>query len=125
MIDLNLIFQDIILSVLGVVLTIASGFLIKWFKALASKAGISLSAQKQALIDSTVQDLILRIEEEAAARIRAGLPRIAAGEKFELVLVDLVDKIPGLSREDAERIILSNLPKIGVGALANQVKEGK
>jgi len=125
MLDLNVVAQDIVLTLLGTILTIAGAFLAKFLKNLAAKAGISLSAQKQALLDSTVQDLILRIEEESAARIRAGLPRIPGGEKFEQVLIDVVDKIPGLSRTDAEQIIQANLPKIGVGALANQVKAGK
>lgn len=125
MIDLNEILQNSLISLIGVILSVVGTFVAMWVKKLADKAGISLDAQRQAWVDARIQDLILQLEEEAASRMKAGLPRIAGGEKFERVLIAALDKIPGLTREQAEKIILSNLPKVGVGALANQPSVGK
>ena len=118
------VIQEGLLTVLAVVTPIAVGFLVRWLKALGTKAGITIDVQKEAMLEHRIQSFLLQVEEEAAARIRAGLPKWAPGEKFSRVFEKVVGVIPGISRQEAEELIQANLPKIGLGAIAalDQIK---
>lgn len=83
---------------------------------LLRKANIELSAENRAKLETITQQGILLMEEKAAAALRAGVGQVAAREKLEGAMEYLLDKVPGVTREEAQNLVLSELPKLGLGA---------
>ena len=94
-----------------VLVTLVTALLYKALK----KAGLDLSAEKQAQLEYCVRQAILRAEEWGASRVKAQLPTTPT-MKLEKALSDVVDKVPGITRTEAEQLIHAELPKIGAGA---------
>ena len=115
---LNAFFSELAITVLSVVLSLLAGFLTMGVRSLAKKWKINMTATQEAWTDHQIQKLILALEEEGAQRIKAGLPKLASGDKFESAVEGALAKIPGISPEEAEALVLSNLPKVGAGAIA-------
>lgn len=85
---------------------------------LAARFGLQLDAARDQQIEYAVRQAVMKAEELVAARLAAGLPVQSAQAKLELALTDLLDRIPGLSRERAIDLIHAALPQLGLGSAA-------
>lgn len=103
----------IIISTLGVAFGTALTALVIQ---LLRKAGIDLSAEQRAKLETIAQQGILLVEEKAAAAAKAGIANISPGDKFRAATEHLVSKMPGVTKTEAAEIVMSELPKLGLGA---------
>lgn len=105
---------DVVGAIIAAVLT---PLIVQWIANKARLAGLQLSAEKEAQVEKIVRDVILNVEEWAATRVKVGTAT-NAGQKLDKALIDVVDKVPGISREEAAELIHATLPKVGLGAAA-------
>lgn len=85
-------------------------------KRMASKWGMELTAEKEKVLRSTAQNAILYAEEWAANKLKLNERAIKSEEKFRTATSRLLEKVPGISEQEAENIITEELPKLGHGA---------
>lgn len=77
------------------------------------------SLVKQEMIDRTAMNVALGVEEYFAARMKADPTLVVtAREKADKFTADLIDRIPGIDTETAERLAQEAVPKLGLGAAA-------
>lgn len=101
----------------SILLTVLTPLIVRWIFRRAELAGLHLSAEKEAQTEKIVRDIILRVEEWAASRVKVGVP-LTAKDKFEKALIAVVDKVPGITDQEAADLIHATLPKVGAGAAA-------
>lgn len=80
--------------------------------ALARKYGVEIDRKKT---KQTIVDVLNFVEEKAKVSEKLGR-KMPSGEKLELATTKLVDRIPGISREEAEFLVESHLRPTGLGA---------
>lgn len=104
------------LDVVGaIIVAVLTPLIVQWIANKARLAGLQLSAEKEAQVEKIVRDAILKAEEWAATRVKVG-ESTNAGQKLEQALADVVDKVPGISSQEAADLIHATLPKVGLGA---------
>ncbi len=96
---------------------IVAGLIVALLVQMLRKIGISLSAERQAEVEKSAQDIILKWEEKAATAVKNHLA-LPAGAKINGAVLDLIRKFPKVDAGEAENIIHAELPKIGLGAAA-------
>lgn len=94
-----------------IVAPVLIGVLVRWLQWL----GLTLDAERQAKLEKIVQDAVLAVEEWAAARAKRGV-KIAAETKLRQATERIVSRWPGLTPEEAERLVQAALPRLGLGA---------
>lgn len=112
--------HDMLASALDVVFTtlvtalapLLVGFLIQKLRS----ANIILSAQQEAKVRNTVQDILLEAEEWAASRVKANIP-VTSGSKLNRAVEKILEKVPGISDAEAQVLVRQELPKVGLGAV--------
>lgn len=113
--------NDVTTQIVGFVISLATPVLATLATALMVKAlqriGLQVDAERKARLEYVASQAILRAEEWAAARLKANLPATGT-EKLQAAMVDLTDRIPGISNEEASALIHATLPKLGAGAAA-------
>jgi hypothetical protein len=93
---------------------------------LFQRFGIALDAERQDQLEHVARQAVARAEEWAAAQVKAKVAKkIPGSEKFERAVVDVLERIPRVSREEAEAIVTAALPQMGMGAAAGAVALGK
>lgn len=100
-----------IVSLLGTALTLLAGVAIQYVR--ARYRWIS-----EAMLQDVARSGIALAEEQAAALVKQGLSKLSPDEKMKVAIDWLDRKAPGVSRDEAERIIRAELPKVGLGAVA-------
>lgn len=85
---------------------------------------VQLSEAQQAKVRDIVTQAIFEVEEWASARIKAQLP-VSSGQKLTRAVEQIVDKVPGISPEEAEVLVRQELPKVGLGAVHFLAKAAK
>lgn len=81
------------------------------------KLNLQLSAEQHARLETYTAEAIRFAEEWASQRLKANKP-VNSAEKLEQAIAALVDRIPGITREEAIAIIHAQLPRVGTGAAA-------
>lgn len=94
-----------------VLATLVTALLVRLFK----KVGLQLDAERQAKLEKITHDAILRAEEVAATRLRAQLP-VTAKDKLETAIADILDRVPGVTADEAAALVHQQLPRVGLGA---------
>jgi len=104
-----------VVKLLGGVL---AGALIALVLKLSKKAGLSIDSEREAQIRQAAVDAVSRVEEWAATQIKAKKKNITGGVKLERAIADVIDRVPGVTYEEAEQVIQAALPQMGLGAAA-------
>jgi hypothetical protein len=93
---------------------------------LFQRFGIALDQERQDQLERVARQAVARAEEWAAAQVKAKVSKkIPGSEKFERAVVDVLERIPRVSREEAEAIVTAALPQMGMGAAAGAAALGK
>jgi hypothetical protein len=101
-----------------IVAPILAGYAVLLIKRVADKAGITLSAEKEAAVEIQVRNLLLQVEEYAAAKLKATGVVVSSEDKLQRFVIAAVDKIPGITTAEATALARAELPKLGLGAAA-------
>lgn len=119
--------MDVIVSELvQVVGSVLAAALVALVVRLLQKVGLQIDAEKRAHLEAAAVQAVARAEEWAAAQVKAKLAKkIPSAEKFERAVADVLDRVPGVDRAEAEAIVTSALPAMGVGASAGVRELGK
>lgn len=100
---------------LAIAAPIVSAFLVAIMVKVFQKLGLQIDAGQQMKLQSLAQQAILSSEEWAAAKIKANFT-VTAKMKLERALTTMLDKVPGISTEEAALLIEAELPKLNLGA---------
>lgn len=102
-------FIDEVVKIIGAALgTALIGLLVQ----LARKYGFDISAAKHAQLESVAQQAILMVEEKAAAAVKAQVGKVNPAEKLNAAVSIVLERMPGVSREEAADIIHAKLPEV-------------
>lgn len=124
-------YTDLVIEGAKAIIAIALAVLVPLASALTArllrKAGLEINAEHEAMIRARIRDVALRIEEEAAQRIKRGDAAPTAAMKLERLVNELLDyivqRVPKAFQPIAERQLRrwvnEELPKIGIGAIAS------
>jgi hypothetical protein len=82
------------------------------------RLNIELSEAHQAKLEFWARRGILIAEEWAAQRIKAQVGQVTSTQKLEKAIAAMLDKVPGITRDEAIEIIHAQLPTLGAGAAA-------
>lgn len=82
------------------------------------KVGLQVNAEHQAKLEHYAQLAALEAEEWASQRIKAHIGQVLPREKLERAIATLLDRVPGITRQEATAIIHAQLPLLGAGAAA-------
>lgn len=113
---------DQVMQMLGAALAAA---LVGLVVQLLRKMGIALDAERQAQLEYTAKQAVLRVEEQAAAYVKTHAVKMLPKDKLEKAVADVLTKIPRVSQAEAEDIVQAVLPQLGIGAAAGAVKLGE
>ena len=107
---------DEIVKLLGGVL---AGALIALVVKLLHRVGLQINEDREKQLRAVAVDAIARVEEWAASHAKRKLKtKITGADKLESAVADIIDRIPGVSHEEAEAVIHSMLPHMNMGAAA-------
>lgn len=81
------------------------------------RVNVQLSVEEQARVNALAMVVAAEVEEWAATRIKANLT-VDSAEKLQRATERLVQTIPGMTPERAERAVTAALPQLGLGAAA-------
>lgn len=114
---------EIALTLVSVLFTIGSGYAVSAIKAARDKNAFLKLALSDARIEQFTQDAIRIAEEKVAVEIKHGVARGATkasdgARKFAVAVTHVLEKVPGITRDEAERLVQANLSKVGAGAAA-------
>jgi hypothetical protein len=114
---------DQTMQALGALLATALvAVLIKLFQ----RFGIALDQERREQLEGVARQAVARAEEWAAAQAKERLAgKIPGSAKFERAVVDVIDRIPRVTRDEAEAVVTAALPQMGLGAAAGAAALGK
>ncbi|HYC00450.1 MAG TPA: hypothetical protein VEC57_15035 [Candidatus Limnocylindrales bacterium] len=81
------------------------------------KMGLQITREQEARLEHYARLAAAEAEEWASQRLRASIV-VHSADKLERAIASLVDKVPGITRDEALRVIHAQLPAIGAGAAA-------
>lgn len=112
---------DLVTEIIKTTLAIATPVLATLLSALVLRAvkrmGIELDSQRALQVEKIVRDAILRAEEMFATRVRQKLPTTSA-DRLATAVATVMDKVPGITEQEARDLVHTTLPKVGAGAAA-------
>lgn len=101
--------------IFGLLTLILAPFLVGIANKLLKMANINLGAAQEALLRNQIDNLLIATEEWAQSRVKASIPT-TANDKVQHFLANAVDKIPGITAEEAFQFSQEQLPKLMLGA---------
>ena len=111
---------DLQTELIKTALAIATPVLVSLVSAILYKAlqrvGLDVDANRKAKVEYYVREAILRAEEWAAQHVKANMGQTTAAMKLDRALTDVVDKVPGITKQEAADLIHATLPKVSLGA---------
>lgn len=110
---LNEAVKSIIIASFGAIAPAIVALVVQLFR----KANIELSQTQQMAMRAGIQDILIEVEEWASHRLKAQIP-VTSGQKLSRALEAIVDKFPNISEEEAETLVRTELPKLGLGAVS-------
>jgi len=114
---MNDLITEVIKTALRLLEPVIAGALVALILKLLQRLNLSIDENEKAKVNALTQDVILQVEEWAAARIKAKIPEpTTAKDKLEKALADLTAKVPGITQDEAADLIHANLAKVGAGA---------
>jgi alkylhydroperoxidase/carboxymuconolactone decarboxylase family protein YurZ len=88
------------------------------------RAGVQLSAEKEARLNQVALIAAAEVEEWAAVKLKANVP-ISSHDKLQKGIESVLNKIPGVTEQEAKAALQAALPQIGLGAAAGLREVGK
>lgn len=85
------------------------------------KLGVEVKAEQRATLETIAKQTILRIEELAMARAKAGGSPWSAQEKLVRAVDAIEIELPKVPREDIVKMVHATLPAVGLGAAGDLV----
>lgn len=80
------------------------------------RLGLEVEAGQRDRIERIVREAVLSVEEWAAAAARRSNVSVRAGAKLERAVTAILDRVPNISRQEAEALVHAALPALGLGA---------
>jgi ERCC4-type nuclease len=111
-------FEQLIDPIVTAMGGILAGVLVALALRALKKMGIELDVQKQQQLESVARAAVLRVEEVAKSQARKHLADWSGPEKLQAAVTEVVDRLPRVDRDEAERIVHAVLPTVGIGAAA-------
>ena len=114
-------------QIVAVVLPLLASTLVALVVLGLKKLGLSIDADKQAQLEYVAKQAVLKVEEQVSARV-AGAVDASLGpitSKLNMAVVDVIAKLPRVSKQEAEDAIHAALPQLGLGAAAGAAALGK
>lgn len=109
---INEVVKTVLVSSIGLIGPIVVGIIFQLFR----KVNVELGVAQQDQIRTAVQNILLEVEEWASHRIKAQLS-VTSGAKLERAVESIIEKFPGVSEAEAEKLVREELPKVGLGAV--------
>lgn len=106
-------FEQIIIAIASVV----AGFICFYLKKLAAKVGVDIDQEMEYKIRSEARRGILYAAEYGAKYFKLYDKMLSGDAKLRLAIEHLLEKHPNISREEAKRLIESQLSRVGEGAV--------
>lgn len=92
--------------------------LVAWaVTAIARRFGVALKKDQKDMIRAAAREAILFAAERAAVEKKLHNATMSGRTKLAVATGRLLDKVPGISRAEAEKIVSENLASVGEGAL--------
>jgi len=79
------------------------------------RLGVHLSQEQEARLAALADSAVHEAEEWAAAKVKAKIP-VGSEAKLARAVEGVIDKVPGITTEEAERLVRAALPKALLGA---------
>ena len=111
---MDLVIDELVKTLLQALAPIIAAGVVAVLALIAKRIGISISAENQARTEKLVHDAIFFAEEKVAAFLKKGVS--PAQTKLQIATAQVLDKIPGITPAEAEALIHTELPKLGIGA---------
>lgn len=82
------------------------------------KLGLQISAEQEAQVRSTAEGAVLRAEEIIESQIKShGTPIVRSGaDKLEIAATAIMEKLPGVTKPEAEDLAKEAVARVGLGA---------
>ncbi len=116
---MDALLQELARAVVGVLGVLLVPLLIQQLR----KLGLQVSAEQDAKLRAVAQSAIRGAEEQAASVAKASMGGtvIKGSEKLERAVSTVLERLPGITPEEATRIVHEELPRAGAGAAAAAV----
>ena len=109
--------QDVLTALMQLAALVLAGLVAWAVKLLAAKFKITVSAEQEALVRKIAQDAVFYAEEWAAQKSDLAQKALKAGDQLNAALGYLIERIPGVDREAAQKAIHAALGRtLGLGA---------
>lgn len=120
---MELLIDELVKGLGALAVAALTAVLVKLFQ----RFGIALDAEKRDRLEAAARQAVARAEEWAAAQLKskAAKVKIPGAIKFERAVTDVLDRVPGVTREEAEAVVTAALPQMGLGAAAGARELGK
>lgn len=120
---MELLVDELVKGLGALAVAALTAVLVKLFQ----RFGIALDAEKRDRLEGVARQAVARAEEWAAAQVKAKVSKvkIPGADKFEKAVTDVLDRVPGVTREEAEAVVTAALPQMGLGAAAGARELGK
>lgn len=102
-------FVEFLLALLAAVMTVLGGYA-------AALVRSKLKFVSEAFAQEIARSGIALAEEAAAVYVKKFGQKMASSDKLDKALAFVLDKLPGISEEEAITLIKAELPKVGLGA---------
>lgn len=91
------------------------------------RIGLSVDAERKAMLEYFAKQAVLGVEERAAAWAKANISgrAMSGAEKMQAALEEVLARVPRVSREEAKAVIEAVLPQLHIGAAAGARELGK
>ena len=109
--------DEIVRTVLSLAVVLLAPLVLGVVYRLFQRVGLEVSAEQQAKLEKQLRDLLIETEEYFAARIKAKIPDITGATKLQHFIEIAVDRIPGITAQEAAAYAQQLLPQIGLGAV--------
>lgn len=113
----ELVMDEMVKLTFAIVLAVVVPLVVAILVRVLRRLGFDLDAEQQARAEKFMRDAILGAEEWAARRLKAKM-HVASAEKAKHALAVFLARTPGVTQNEAERLLDQELPKVGAGAVA-------
>jgi hypothetical protein len=109
-----------VIQVFGSILTILVTVLVPLIlNMLRKKYGLEIKAAEDAQIEHAALEAVRIVKELSAAKVKANRGPMTPQEKFSTSVSTVIEAVPSVVRETAERKVIAALSKAGEGSAAN------
>ncbi len=107
--------QNLVSFVFSILVLVATPFILLGLKKVLAMLNINLGNAQDELIRGQIRNLLLATEEWAQSRVKASIPT-NANDKAQQFIASAMDRIPGITAEEAFQFSQEELPKLMLGA---------